>query len=154
MVKWQGIVIHHSASPRGYWQGDKWLPINAEVIRKWHVKDRGWSDIGYHFVVLADGTIEKGRPLDRIGAHTRAGRRNFTSIGICLVGNFQYDTVSPEQLHSAVKLVKKLQQDFAIPFEKIELHNQVEGSSTLCPGKIFPKEIFFALLSSDLAGDG
>lgn len=148
MVKWQGIVIHHSASPRGYWQGDKWLPINSEVIRRWHVEERGWSDIGYHYLVLPNGEIEQGRPLNRIGAHTRAGRRNYTALGICLVGNFQYDTVPPEQLEATVKLVNNLRKEFSIPLEKVELHNEVEGSNTLCPGRLFPKEIFFKILNS------
>ncbi|KJS87732.1 MAG: hypothetical protein JM58_03460 [Peptococcaceae bacterium BICA1-8] len=148
MVKWQGIVIHHSASPRGFWQGDKWQPIDSEVVRRWHVQERGWSDIGYHYLVLADGSIELGRPLDKIGAYAQAGRRNFTAIGICLVGNFQYDTTSPEQLSAAVKLVKKLRQEYNIQTGKIELHNQVPGSSTLCPGRFFPKEVFLKLLNS------
>jgi len=148
MVKWQGIVIHHSASPRGFWQGEKWLPVDSETIRRWHVEERGWSDIGYHYVILPDGKIELGRPLDRIGAHTRAGRRNYTSIGVCLVGNFQYDTVTKEQLMALVKLITKLEQDFSIQEEKIELHNQVKGSNTLCPGRFFPKEVFLKLLNS------
>lgn len=148
MIKWQGIVIHHSASPRGYWLGDRWLPIDSQVIRRWHVEERGWSDIGYHYVVLANGKLELGRPLGRIGAHTRAGKRNFSAIGICLVGNFQYDTVLPEQLLGAVKLVNKLRQEFNISLNNIELHNQVPGSNTLCPGRFFPKEKFFKLLNS------
>lgn len=148
MVKWQGVIIHHSASPRGFWQGDKWLPINGEIIRRWHVEERGWSDIGYHYIVLADGKIEQGRPLDRIGAHTRAGGRNYTAIGVCLVGNFQYDTVPPGQLVALAKLVKKLQQDFNVPLEKIELHKEIEGSNTLCPGRFFPKDVFLKLLNS------
>ena len=142
MVKWQGIVIHHSASPRGYWQGDKWLPINSEIIKRWHVEERGWSDIGYHYVILADGKIEQGRPINRIGAHTRAGKRNYTSIGICLVGNFQYDTVAPEQLQATIQLVNKLRQEFAIHLDKIELHNQVEEAIHCVPESYFLKKYF------------
>ncbi|MGI6226789.1 MAG: peptidoglycan recognition family protein [Peptococcales bacterium] len=148
MVKWQGIIIHHSASPRGYWQGEEWLPINAQVIKRWHVEERGWSDIGYHYVVLANGIVESGRPLDRIGAHTRAGNRNFSAIGVCLVGNFQYDTVAPEQLEATIRLVNDLRQKYHISLEKIELHSQVPGSNTLCPGRLFPNNKFFKLLNS------
>lgn len=148
MIKWQGIIIHHSASPRGFWQGENWLPIDSEVIRRWHVEERGWSDIGYHYIILADGKIERGRPLDRIGAHTQAGRRNYTAIGICLVGNFQYDTVPPVQLEATLKVVSKLRQEFNIEVDRVELHNQVGGSNTLCPGRFFPKDLFFKQLNS------
>lgn len=148
MINWQGIVIHHSASPRGFWQGDRLVPVDSAMIRSWHVGQRGWSDIGYHFVLLPNGKVEGGRPLDRIGAHTRAGRRNYTAIGICLVGNFQYDSVGYEQLKGTVELVQKLRQEFDIPLERIELHNQVPGSNTYCPGRYFPWKIFCNYLNS------
>lgn len=62
--------------------------VDAATIRQWHTdpppKGRGWADIGYALVILRDGTIEAGRPLDEIGAHV-AGH-NHDSIGICMVG--------------------------------------------------------------------
>jgi len=85
------IVIHCSDSAFG----------DAALIRRWHTnpppKGNGWSDIGYHFVVLngqrclrapydpaADGLVEPGRPLEQIGSHVRG--HNLESIGVCLVG--------------------------------------------------------------------
>ena len=76
------IILHCSATPEGE-------HISTETIRDWHVNKRGWSDIGYHFVVLLDGTIEAGRPLDRVGAHTKG--HNEDSIGICIVGGVDAD---------------------------------------------------------------
>ncbi|MDK2822893.1 MAG: N-acetylmuramoyl-L-alanine amidase [Clostridia bacterium] len=148
MVNWQGIVIHHSASPRGFWYGQRWRPVDVELIRSWHIYERGWSDIGYHYVVLPDGQVQGGRPLDRIGAHARAGKRNLTAIGICLIGNFQYDSVSPPQLMGTMQLVKKLQKEYDIPVEKVELHKEIPGSNTLCPGRFFPKKAFYEYLNS------
>ena len=49
------IILHCSATQEG-------KNIKTETIRKWHLK-RGWRDIGYHFVVLLDGTVEEGRPM-------------------------------------------------------------------------------------------
>lgn len=69
------IVYHTSAT------ADQ--DIGAKEIREWH-KARGWRDIGYHFVIRRDGSIEKGRPLNQIGAHVRG--YNSRSIGICMVG--------------------------------------------------------------------
>lgn len=75
------IIIHCSATPPS-------ADIGVAEIRKWHTdpkpKGRGWSDVGYHFIIRRDGTIEKGRPLERPGAHARG--HNSNSIGICLVG--------------------------------------------------------------------
>ena len=58
--------------------------FTADDIRRWHVKDNGWSDIGYHAVICRDGTIEGGRPDEIMGAHARS--HNATSLGVCLVG--------------------------------------------------------------------
>ena len=58
------IILHCSATREGQ-------DISTETIRGWHVNERGWSDIGYHFVVLLDGTVDKARPVERQGAHVR-----------------------------------------------------------------------------------
>ena len=50
------IILHCSATPEGRY-------TSANEIRKWHVNGNGWSDIGYHYVIRIDGTIEKGRPI-------------------------------------------------------------------------------------------
>lgn len=59
---------------------------NAKVIDDWH-RQRGFDGIGYHKVILRDGTIENGRPLDEFGAHTVG--YNGTSVGIVLAGGYQ-----------------------------------------------------------------
>ena len=76
----KNIVIHCSDSPQG--RGD-----NAEVIHRWHLEN-GWSGIGYHKVILEDGSIENGRPLYWVGSHARG--HNKSSIGICLIGDGEY----------------------------------------------------------------
>ena len=76
------IIIHCSATR----EGDD--SVNAEVIDRWH-KERGWQGIGYHYVVLMDGTIETGRMVDQCGAHTRG--HNCESIGVCYIGGVESD---------------------------------------------------------------
>ena len=71
------LIVHCTASREGVNQ-------TVAAIRKYHVNQRGWSDIGYHFVVYLDGTVHAGRPLDKIGAHCTG--HNSYSIGICYVG--------------------------------------------------------------------
>ena len=68
------IIVHCSASKHGTTVAD---------IRRWH-KEKGWSDIGYHYVILTNGDIKTGRPIDKVGAHCKG--HNHDSIGICLIG--------------------------------------------------------------------
>lgn len=63
MRKIDRIVIHCSASPDN-------RDIGAEEIRQWH-KSQGWKDIGYHWVIRRDGTIEQGRKEFDIGSHVK-----------------------------------------------------------------------------------
>ncbi|MFO8236461.1 MAG: N-acetylmuramoyl-L-alanine amidase [Bacteroidales bacterium] len=115
MVK---IILHCSDSSSG----------NAALIAKWHVKERGWSGIGYHYVILNgwltstvynpiyNGHIETGRPLDddpvvkktEAGAHVRG--HNYNSVGICLVGNSRIFT--EEQLNTSLRIVQRLEKQF------------------------------------------
>lgn len=52
-------------------------------IRDWHL-ERGWNDVGYHYYIKLDGTIQNGRSIDIVGAHV--GGRNSRTIGICFEG--------------------------------------------------------------------
>lgn len=75
------IVVHCSATPQD-------MDVGAAEIRSWHLR-RGWSDIGYHYVIRRDGALEPGRPVDRAGAHVKG--HNARSIGVCLVGGNDAD---------------------------------------------------------------
>lgn len=80
------------------------MDVGVEEIRKWHTdpvpKGRGWDDIGYHFVIRRDGTIQTGRDRDKdgdifeeVGSHIAGWNKN--SIGICMVGG-KGDNGNPE----------------------------------------------------------
>jgi N-acetylmuramoyl-L-alanine amidase len=118
------VIIHCSATPEGRYH-------DVDDIRRWHLA-RGWSDIGYHYVILLDGTIQAGRPVRRSGAHCRG--QNSQSIGICYIGgtdalNSPKDTRTPEQRSSLKTLVsnlKRLHGHFTV-------HGHNEYSSKACP---------------------
>lgn len=59
------------------------MDIGAKEINDWHVQ-KGWSGIGYHFVIRRNGAVEHGRSIEKVGAHCYGKNKN--SIGICLVG--------------------------------------------------------------------
>ena len=139
-MNWQKIVIHHTASPIEVGRAGKIVPVDAAMIREWH-KSIGWSDIGYHFVIRPDGSCEDGRPLFRQGAHCNVANRNFIGIGVCLVGNFSETEVPDEQLSGLVKKVLQLLEDYNLGAEDVELHRDVPGAATECPGRYFPEDI-------------
>ena len=107
MRKINKIIIHCSATP-------KHKDFSAETIRDWHVKGNGWDDIGYHYVVRLDGSLEYGRPVQVPGAHCRG--ENKSSIGICYIGGMDEkmeeweDTRTQEQKDSLVDLLKVLKK--------------------------------------------
>lgn len=119
------IIVHCADTPEG-------RDVRADEIRKWH-KGKGWSDIGYHYVVDLDGTIEAGRTLDVVGAHCNG--HNTYSIGVCYVGgsgkDFRpKDTRTKEQKHSLVLLLKFLRSKY--PEAKIYGHHDFNAEKQ-CP---------------------
>lgn len=128
---WKLIVVHHSLTKDG-------TSVSWNAIRKYHVKERKWTDIGYHFGIENINNkynILVGRPLTTYGAHTKG--KNEVSIGICFVGN--YDLIEPpeDMLKFAVKyLIVPLMGIFKIAPNKIVTHNKF-ASYKSCPGTKF-----------------
>lgn len=71
------FIVHCSYTPPS-------MDVGVAEFRQWHVIERNWSDVGYHFVIRRDGTVEHGRPIEIAGAHVKG--MNANSIAICLVG--------------------------------------------------------------------
>ena len=138
------IILHCSATREGQ-------DIKAKTIKQWH-KDRGFDDIGYHYVIDLDGTIEKGRSEELAGAHCKG--HNATSIGICYVGGCDKnmkpkDTRTPEQKRSMLSLVRKLVNKYKIPVTQIWAHHDFDKHKA-CPSfdvsefrKDYIKYVFF-----------
>jgi N-acetyl-anhydromuramyl-L-alanine amidase AmpD len=134
------IVLHHSASP----------DVGAAEIHSWHLQ-KGWAGIGYHFVIRANGSIERGRPLETIGAH--AGPRvNGYSIGICLAGDFMTSRPTELQIRALLELTGWLKNYYAGSTLDVKLHREV--TATECPGKLFPWEEVKAALAGPLNNKG
>lgn len=122
------IILHCSATPEG-------RNVGVEEIRRWHVKGNGWRDVGYHFVVRLDGSVEAGRPLREAGAHCRG--HNARSVGVCYVGGLAgaggeggaCDTRTPEQRVALRLLVGRLRREF----EGATVHGHCEFAAKACP---------------------
>ena len=120
------IILHCSATREGQ-------DIDAATIKRWHTEDRGWSDIGYHYVIKLDGCLEAGRPIHKTGAHVKG--HNADSIGICYIGGVDEDmnpkdTMTPEQEDTFRELVQSLRMVWT---EHLTLHGHNEYSSKDCP---------------------
>ena len=118
------IIIHCSATPEG-------KNIGATTIRGWHLQ-RGFTDIGYHYVIRLDGTIETGRPIEQIGAHCQGYNRN--SIGICYIGGLSQDrqpkdTRNAAQYRAMTQLLEQLHQQFP----DATIHGHYDFANKACP---------------------
>lgn len=128
------IIIHCADTPRSWMDGRSTAEKVAE-IRRWHVEERGWSDIGYAYVIDVDGTVAEGRPVEKVGAHV-AGH-NANSIGICLIGGkggtatdkFS-DHFTPAQEKALIDVVADLKRRFGDL--KVTGHNQYAAKACPC----------------------
>jgi N-acetylmuramoyl-L-alanine amidase len=134
MRKLDTIIVHCTATRPDWWAGKRTSEKVAE-IRRWHVEERGWSDIGYHYLIDRDGTIAPGRPIQRSGAHTRG--HNKGSVGVSLFGGHGSsatdefaDNFTLQQDAALRNLVSDLMSDHGEM--KVAGHN--EYSTKACPG--------------------
>ena len=120
------IIIHCADSKPS-------MDIGREEITKWHTDPkseggRGWSDIGYHYVIRKNGEIEICRSIEKMGAHCFG--QNKGSIGVCWVGGYGgVDDRTPDQITSLIKLVDSIHTLFG----KMSVHGHNEFSTKTCP---------------------
>ena len=111
------IILHHTASMSG----------DVYSIHQDHLK-RNWAGIGYHYLILPNGTIQEGRPIKYVGSHC-AGN-NTSSIGIALLGDFTKVQPTKEQLGAAKYLIEKLKKEVPSIYRVLN-HNDLYA--TKCP---------------------
>jgi N-acetylmuramoyl-L-alanine amidase len=124
------IIIHCTDTPKG-------RDVSVSEIKRWHVVERGWSDIGYHFVIGLDGVVHTGRPIHRAGAHTKG--YNSESVGVAYVGGANgEDTRTESQKKALLNLVTTL--NFTYPLTKGQVYGHRDFSPKECPSFDAKKE--------------
>lgn len=124
MTKPEGIILHCTATPQG-------RRVTVKSIRNWH-KARGFSDVGYHFVIGLQGELWAGRSLEFQGAHTK-GHNN--SVGVSYVGGLTSDghnpkdTLTEAQEAAFLRLVETLRNKYG----DLDVRGHNEFSSKACP---------------------
>lgn len=119
------IILHHAEAKS----------CSIEDIHRWHLNN-GWSGCGYHFLVRKDGTVYRGRPENKLGAHT--SNHNTGSLGICFEGAFNQETMAETQIKSGQELVTYLCDKYRLL--KANVYKHKDFNSTDCPGNNFPFE--------------
>lgn len=119
------IIVHCADTPEG-------RDVKTEEIKRWHTEERGWSDIGYHWVVELDGSVHAGRDESINGAHCRG--HNSDSIGICYVGGSDAegnpkDTRTQEQKDSLVTLIREILDRH----QEAQVYGHRDFSEKACP---------------------
>jgi murein DD-endopeptidase MepM/ murein hydrolase activator NlpD len=133
---WRHIVIHHSGVDVG----------TAKSMDRYHREERHMENgLAYHFVIgngqgMGDGEIVVGsrwaKQLE--GGHLAIERLNKTSLGICLVGNFEIHKPTRKQMEMLTALTRALLTRCKLPTSAVTTHRQAHVGHTRCPGKHFP----------------
>ena len=118
----ESIVIHCSATKSS-------MDIGLVEIRKWHVEDNGWRDVGYHYIIRRNGEVELGRRHDDTGAH--AAGYNHKTIGVCMVGGMADDNsaennFTDKQWTSVSDLIKQIKVNY--PDVHVIGHNEISSN--------------------------
>ena len=123
------ITVHCSATkPKHTFGKDRLYDL--------HVKQNGWSDIGYHFYITTDGLTHSCRPISRNGAHVSG--HNKDNIGVCLEGGLDNDTGKPSDTFNDVQwdalrlLLTSLQSIYGIKDVNVKGHRDW-GANKACP---------------------
>lgn len=129
------INIHCSAT-RPNWMAQRTGAERVAEIRRWHVQDNGWADIGYHMVIDRDGQVYHGRPESQTGAFEP--KVNRTAIGVCLIGGHgsaatdNFDQHYTAEQDAALRDLIADIQDRYPAVKRITGHNDYAGKA--CPG--------------------
>jgi len=124
MRKIDKIIIHCSATPEG-------RPHTVADINRWH-RERGFSQIGYHWVVYLNGTIHRGRPEETAGAHVVG--QNAHSIGVCYIGGVDIKHNAKDTRTKAQKLaLRGLVEELKERYPGATVHGHNEFAAKACP---------------------
>jgi len=134
------LTIHHTDTPNADTLS---VPARLRQIQSYHRDVRGWCDVGYHYLISADGQIWEGRPIAKLGAHTASANTN--NVGIALIGAFEASPPSAAQVAATAALSRAIGKQYGITISRTTLkgHREQGSTATDCPGAKT-----FALLAS------
>ena len=132
------ITLHHEGSPNApvLFSDVQSTARRIELIRKFHL-ERGWGDIGYHFVIDRSGRVWEARPLAYQGAHVK--NQNPHNVGVMCLGNFNIQQPSNAQLQTVARFTRSLRRKYRVQQGSIYTHRELGVTS--CPGNALQPKI-------------
>ena len=130
MVRVERLTVHHDGLDPIQIGSAREAAARIEVIRRSHVENNGWADIGYHYIIDPLGGVWEGRPITLQGAHVRDN--NPRNAGVLVLGHFNYQQPTAQALGSLDGLVAALAEAHRIPLRSIATHREL--NPTECPG--------------------
>jgi hypothetical protein len=136
------VTIHHA--------GELWKKgaDPADFVRKMQIwgqnrprlerppRNTFWPDLPYHFLIAPDGRIFEGRPV-QFEPESNTNYPLKGNIGVELMGDFNFQRPSVQQLRSVVRLTAWLCRQYSIDLDHVRTHRDAAGGQTDCPGKDF-----------------
>ena len=134
------LVIHHTWRPtKEQWRGRKSMEGLLAFYRR-----KGWR--AYPHLFIAEDGIWQMWDLAKDGIH--AGRGNYRSIGIEVVGDYDRERWSGQTRRNALFVIRELCRRLDIPHSRVMFHR--DYSPKTCPGKAISKNwLFRELLKSN-----
>ncbi len=123
------ITVHHDAQ-LCHLTNQQEVGHRLDAIRRYHRDVRGWGDIGYHYAVDRAGRVWETRPIAWQGAHVKD--HNEGNIGVMLLGNFDRQSPSSQQLAALDNHLTTLMRRYNVSLKDVTTHR--EWAATACPG--------------------
>lgn len=119
------IIIHCTATPEG-------KDYSVDTIRQWH-RQRGFSDVGYHYIIHLNGQIDDGRDVNVAGAHCSG--HNSHSIAIAYIGGMTADNKSAKDTRTDEQrtAIKRLLRALRSIYPKAKIHGHRDFAAKACP---------------------
>ncbi|MCC7147426.1 MAG: N-acetylmuramoyl-L-alanine amidase [Phycisphaeraceae bacterium] len=124
------ITVHHEGWTAVWFTDSSSTVERLDSIRRNHV-DRGWADIGYHFVIDRGGRIWEGRSTNYQGAHV--SENNEHNLGVMMLGNFELQQPSAQQMATLRQVLRTMMARYNVPVSRVYTHRELKP--TTCPGR-------------------
>ena len=129
----QWVTIHHAGV---MWEAKTPPATFVKNMQGWGQRDKNWPDLPYHFLIAPDGAIYEGRALIYEPESNTKYPLN-GNIGVEMMGNFEKQRPSPQQIESCARLTAWLCETQNIGVDHIRGHKDAAQNQTDCPGRDF-----------------
>lgn len=123
------ITVHHDAIVSTDLRTAMDVSRRIESIRRSHVQ-RGWADIGYHYVVDPHGRVWEARSTSLQGAHVEDNNEH--NLGVVVLGNFNVHAPTSAATNSLDRFVASQMQRYGVRIGRVYTHQELRP--TACPG--------------------